>query len=103
MDSNIIEMQYVNQDPNLWTISLDGKYSEHIKNFLSKTGIPDDGVSTIFSNAAKILSYCPNPQGRAIQRETGIVIGKVQSGKTSNLSGLPRTTLKDLSQNSAIT
>ena len=81
-------MKYVNKNPNSWNIELDGFYSEHIKKFLSLTGIPDDGILTIYSNAAKTLSYCPNPKNTSIQQETGIVIGKVQSGKTSNFISL---------------
>ena len=88
MESNIIEMQNVNKNPNSWDITMDGFYSEHIKNFLSITGIPDDGISTIFLNAAKTLSYCPNPNDENTQQKTGIVIGKVQSGKTSNFISL---------------
>lgn len=88
MESNIIEMRYVNKNPNSWNIKLDGFYSEHIKKFLSQSGIPDDGISTIYSNAAKTLSYCPNPKNTSLQQETGIVIGKVQSGKTSNFISL---------------
>ena len=88
MESNIIEMRYVNKNPNSWNIKLDGFYAEHIKKFLSLTGIPDDGISTIYSNAAKTLSYCPNPKNTSLQQETGIVIGKVQSGKTSNFISL---------------
>lgn len=88
MGVNIIEMKYVNKNPNSWNIELDGFYSEHIKKFLSLTGIPDDGISTIYSNAAKTLSYCPNPKNTSIQQEIGIVIGKVQSGKTSNFISL---------------
>lgn len=88
MNSDIIEMQYVDRDPNVWTISLDGTYSQHIRKYLSLAGIPEEGVSTIFSNAAKILSYCPNPNNKSVQQETGIVIGKVQSGKTSNFISL---------------
>lgn len=88
MESNIIEMRYVNKNPNSWNIKLDGFYSEHIKKFLLQSGIPDDGISTIYSNAAKTLSYCPNPKNTSIQQETGIVIGKVQSGKTSNFISL---------------
>lgn len=88
MDENIIEMKYINKNPNSWDIELDGFYSEHIKRFLLLSGIPDDGISTIYSNAAKTLSYCPNPKNTSIQQKTGIVIGKVQSGKTSNFISL---------------
>lgn len=88
MEENIIEMKYINKNPNSWDIELDGFYSEHIKRFLLLSGIPDDGISTIYSNAAKTLSYCPNPKNTSIQQKTGIVIGKVQSGKTSNFISL---------------
>lgn len=88
MEENIIEMKYINKNPNSWDIELDGFYSEHIKKFLLLSGIPDDGISTIYSNAAKTLSYCPNPKNTSIQQKTGIVIGKVQSGKTSNFISL---------------
>lgn len=88
MEENIIEMKYINKNPNSWDIELDGSYSEHIKRFLLLSGIPDDGISTIYSNAAKTLSYCPNPKNTSIQQKTGIVIGKVQSGKTSNFISL---------------
>ena len=43
---------------------------------------------TIFGNAADILSQCPNPNNPAPDARTGIVIGKVQSGKTSNFIAL---------------
>ena len=88
MEENIIEMKYINKNPNSWDIELDGFYSEHIKKFLLLSGIPDDGISTIYSNAAKTHSYCPNPKNTSIQQKTGIVIGKVQSGKTSNFISL---------------
>lgn len=88
MESNIVKMDYVHMNPKSWNICLDGFYSEHIKNYLSNSGIPEEGITTIFSNAAKTLSYCPNPLNNSEQKETGIVIGKVQSGKTSNFISL---------------
>lgn len=69
---------------NTWCVSVDGKYIGVIKNYLEEDGIPSEGVDKIVQNAATTLSYCPNPSADSICQKTGIVIGKVQSGKTSN-------------------
>lgn len=69
---------------NTWSVAIDGKYTEAIRDYLIDDGIPEDGVSKIIENAAKTLGYCPNPQTNEECKKTGIVIGKVQSGKTSN-------------------
>lgn len=45
-------------------------------------------INKVFSNATSILNQCPNPNGRMEFKKTGIVIGKVQSGKTSNFIAL---------------
>ncbi len=86
--TNVFDMNYVNKQSNTWNISLEGFYSDNIKDYLLVSGIPETGISTIFSNAAKTLSYCPNPNTAIHEQETGIVIGKVQSGKTSNFISL---------------
>lgn len=67
-----------------WTVSLDGEYLISIKEYLkNKMHISDSGINKTMFNAAKILSYCPNPNNKNIKRVTGLMIGKVQSGKTS--------------------
>ena len=74
-------------DDNLqktWSIIIDGKYTTAIRNYLINDGIPEVGVSKIVENAAKTLSYGPDPLNDDVCQKTGIVIGKVQSGKTSN-------------------
>ena len=48
----------------------------------------DDVINSIFANASSILNECPNPKGTGEFKKTGIVIGKVQSGKTSNFIAL---------------
>ena len=48
----------------------------------------DDIVNNVFSNAASILNECPNPKQTGEFKKTGIIIGKVQSGKTSNFIAL---------------
>lgn len=76
---------YINKKhETFWPVVIDGKYSTIISNYLLNDGIPGDGVSKIIDNGAKVLSYCPNPSSAETCKKTGIVIGKVQSGKTSN-------------------
>lgn len=67
-----------------WSIIADGYYRQNAARQMEKSGMPDAAIGSIFSNAARILSRCPNPHVETPSSETGIVIGKVQSGKTSN-------------------
>nr|MBP3259204.1 hypothetical protein [Bacilli bacterium] len=67
-----------------WVIDLDGEELAIVKNHLSMS--ESEKMQTVLS-AAKILGQCPNPNGRKIQK-TGLAIGKVQSGKTSNFISL---------------
>lgn len=79
-----IEMNYYTPDTDTWAVSLDGRYISAVQNYLETDGIPTEGVTEIVTNAAKTLSYCPAPEDTSICQKTGLVIGKVQSGKTSN-------------------
>ncbi|KDE43020.1 hypothetical protein NPL3_00460 [Metamycoplasma hyosynoviae] len=54
----------------------------------SNDSMTDDIVNNVFANASSILNECPNPSGSGEFKKTGIVIGKVQSGKTSNFIAL---------------
>ena len=83
MNENI-DMSYYTPESETWAVSLDGRYMTAIQNYLEADGIPPMGVAKIVENAAKTLSYCPDPGGSDQCQKTGIVIGKVQSGKTSN-------------------
>lgn len=83
MNDNI-EMNYCASDAKTWAIDLDGRYMSAVQNYLEADGIPTEGVLEIVANAAKTLSYCPDPKESYKCQKTGIVIGKVQSGKTSN-------------------
>lgn len=67
-----------------WSILVDGFFKRKAEQEMLKDGMPQDSVDTIFSNAVRILSHCPNPAENKEIAKTGIVIGKVQSGKTSN-------------------
>ncbi len=82
--SDNIDMSYYTPENETWAVSLDGRYMTAIQNYLEADGIPPIGVAKIVENAAKTLSYCPDPEGTEQCQKTGIVIGKVQSGKTSN-------------------
>ena len=75
---------YCQNRNNSWEIQLDGNYTKSVNDYLVSDGIPRDGVAKITESAAKVLNYCPNPQTDEVCQKTGIVIGKVQSGKTSN-------------------
>ncbi|MBO4638622.1 MAG: hypothetical protein J5710_02590 [Treponema sp.] len=46
--------------------------------------LTDEAVDSIISNAADVLNHCPNPIDKGEIKKTGLMIGKVQSGKTSN-------------------
>jgi hypothetical protein len=83
-----IDMDYQQEEITTWMVDTSGRYATGIKNYLLADGIPEDGVTAIINNAAEVLGYCPNPKSEAEKRLTGIVIGKVQSGKTSNFISL---------------
>lgn len=72
------------QGNHSWEVLVDGKYANAINTYLISDGIPESGADKIIENAAKTLSYCPDPHKNDLCQKTGIVIGKVQSGKTSN-------------------
>ena len=88
MESKFLTM--VHNDPSSDTrqIKIDGVYANSIRLALSQEGIPEEGIEKIFQNASEILQYCANPVKIKEQRNTGIIIGKVQSGKTSNFISL---------------
>lgn len=88
MDTNCIGMDYISNEEDNWMIDTSGKYSTIIKNYLIADGIPESGADKIIQNAAKVLGYCPEPGKEDTKQLTGIVIGKVQSGKTSNFISL---------------
>lgn len=88
MAEDIITMNYNKTNDTTWMVNIDGRYSNIIKDYLISDGIPEESTNQILQNAAKILGYCPNPDDDSVCQRTGIVIGKVQSGKTSNFISL---------------
>ncbi|MDD4156904.1 MAG: Z1 domain-containing protein [Candidatus Cloacimonetes bacterium] len=87
MNQNNIIMKLKN-NKEVWSIKTDGFFRKQIENQLYNDDIPSEAVDDIFNNAADILNECPNPLFESESNKTGIVIGKVQSGKTSNFISL---------------
>ncbi len=67
-----------------WMILSDGYFRRNVERQMLKDGMSQDAIDSVFNNAARILQHCPNPVELENVSRTGIVIGKVQSGKTSN-------------------
>lgn len=86
MTNQLILMDENNSDG--WDIFTDGKFLNEIKEGLIKDGILEESIWNIINNAVRVLYQCPNPNKDIYKQTTGIVIGKVQSGKTSNFISL---------------
>ena len=85
MANELIPINEFNEQTEFsWTILLDGYFKLNVEKQMLRDEMSQDAIDNIFSNAVKILSHCPNPSDDIDRAETGIVIGKVQSGKTSN-------------------
>lgn len=67
-----------------WSIAVDGFFRENVEKQMLADDMSPEAIDSVFSNAVRILSHCPNPNIQEELTDTGIVIGKVQSGKTSN-------------------
>ena len=72
------------EDTQPWSIAVDGFFRENVEKQMLADDMSPEAIDSVFSNAVRILSHCPNPNISEELSETGIVIGKVQSGKTSN-------------------
>jgi hypothetical protein rflaF_11934 len=67
-----------------WIINSDGFFCKQVIEQMIKDGMPQEATEEIIQNGVRILSQCPNPALKINGTKTGIIIGKVQSGKTSN-------------------
>jgi hypothetical protein len=72
------------EDTSLWTIEVDGFFKSNVEKQMTTDEMAQDAIDSVFINAARILNHCPNPHNDEDVSKTGIVIGKVQSGKTLN-------------------
>ena len=92
MNDNIIHAFDASHDQSssFGEIITDGFFAKHVAEQMKKSddSITDDVVNDVFTNASSILNQCPNPSSTEEFKKTGIVIGKVQSGKTSNFIAL---------------
>ncbi|MDR2822378.1 MAG: hypothetical protein LBV58_02350 [Acholeplasmatales bacterium] len=89
--SNYLKILNQSNESQLITkVRLDGIYSEKLKKFMleSNKNLTGDTVDEIFINGLNILRNCPNPEKDIKYSSTGLIIGKVQSGKTSNFISL---------------
>ena len=69
-----------NFSPYYWT-----RYKEYL---LEEVGLPPDVVSTLDSDTHGILDHSGNPNEEESWKKRGMVLGHVQSGKTTNYSAL---------------
>lgn len=92
MKDNIVNIQDINisNDDKFGEIITDGFFATNVAKGMKKDdeSMTDDVVNNVFLNASSILNQCPNPKSKNEFKKTGIVIGKVQSGKTSNFIAL---------------
>lgn len=85
--SDIIKMTVATD--KIWNIKLDGLFKTNLaKRLAVEDELSSNAIDNIFQNAVDILSDCPNPTNPSDTSNTGIVIGRVQSGKTSNFISL---------------
>lgn len=80
----VFEITPNKKNDGTWSIKSDGFFTNQITNGMKNDDYPEESVSAIIQNGVQILSQCPNPANSKKNAKTGIVIGKVQSGKTSN-------------------
>ncbi|MCQ4022103.1 MULTISPECIES: Z1 domain-containing protein [unclassified Ruminococcus] len=84
MTNELIPVALLDDNQTPWTIKFDGYFRSNVERQMINDDMTPEAIDSLFSNATRILSRCPNPQHETSVAETGIVIGKVQSGKTSN-------------------
>lgn len=92
MKDNVVNIHEINDSStnSFGEIVTDGFFSTKVAEEMKKgdESMTDDIINNVFLNASSILNQCPNPINKDEFKKTGIVIGKVQSGKTSNFIAL---------------
>lgn len=86
MSKNINAILKSNSQKIFGPMKTDGYFVTNVANKMKEDNkdLSDEAVNKIISNAADVLNHCPNPSDTGEFKETGLMIGKVQSGKTSN-------------------
>ncbi|MCL2846089.1 MAG: Z1 domain-containing protein [Firmicutes bacterium] len=82
--ATVINISPEHNNSQHWAIQSDGFFTSTIVERMEKNEFPEESINSILQNGVQILSQCPNPASKKECTRTGIVIGKVQSGKTSN-------------------
>lgn len=72
---------------SLEPIISDGMFIQTVSNYMEKNDFPISSIESIIQNSVEIFSNCVKPY-QDFNSNTGIIIGKVQSGKTSNFISL---------------
>jgi hypothetical protein len=68
-----------------WEIETSGGFTQTVSDSLREDGFSEAAIDELVrKNGVEILGQCPNPKSPTNIIKTGIIIGKVQSGKTSN-------------------
>ena len=65
----------------------DGEFIQTVSDYMERNDFPSAAIDNIVQNSVEIFSHCVKSDERSRQN-TGIIIGKVQSGKTSNFIAL---------------
>ncbi|MDE7328287.1 MAG: Z1 domain-containing protein [Clostridia bacterium] len=83
---NLIKIIPVKSDKVVPIIS-DGEFIQNVSDYMSKNDFPQKSIDNIIQNSVDVFSQCVKPIEQN-KSNTGIIIGKVQSGKTSNFIAL---------------
>lgn len=84
--AEIIKVTPTNQQTVIPIVS-DGEFIQTVSDYMSDNDFPQSSINNIVQNSFDVFSHCIKPTDGNGQN-TGIIIGKVQSGKTSNFISL---------------
>ncbi|PAF55082.1 Z1 domain-containing protein [Mycoplasmopsis agassizii] len=87
MNSKNIRIIPINETSD-WTINTDGEFVKRVSDSMLNENFTKESLDAIIQNGVNVLSQCPCPSNQFCDPKTGIVIGRVQSGKTSNFISL---------------
>lgn len=80
---DIIKITPIQQNQTLVPIVSDGEFIQTVSEYMANNDFPQNSINNIVQNSVDVFSHCIKPIDNKRQN-TGIIIGKVQSGKTSN-------------------
>ena len=80
MNEDLLHVTTEDDSEDTWVIKSDGFFKRKVENNLLQ-GMTQDAVDMTFSNAARILSHCPNPMEMDSSPKQELLLGKYQSWK----------------------